>query len=95
MPTLTLEIARSSEANPRDATRQVFGEAGGSIGRAPTNSWVLTHNKVSGQHAQITFRNGVFYIEDKSRNGVSVNSPENRLVRGRPYALNTGDRVFI
>jgi type VI secretion system protein len=95
MPTLTLEIARSSEVNPRDATRHVFGEDGGSIGRAPTNSWVLTHNKVSGQHAQITFRNGVFYIQDNSRNGVSVNSPENRLVRSRPYALNTGDRVFI
>jgi type VI secretion system FHA domain protein len=95
MPTLTLEIARSPEANPRDASRHVFGEEGGSIGRAATSSWVLTHNKVSGQHAQISFRNGVFYIQDNSRNGVSVNSPENRLVRSRPYALNTGDRIFI
>ena len=92
---LTLEIANPREANPRDENRHVFGEDGGSIGRASTNSWVLTHNKVSGQHARITFRSGVFYIQDTSRNGVSVNSPENRLVRDRPYALKSGDRLFI
>ncbi len=92
---LTLEIANPREANPRDDPRHVFGEDGGSIGRASTNSWVLTHNKVSGQHARISFRSGVFYIQDTSRNGVSVNSPENRLVRERPYALKTGDRLFI
>jgi type VI secretion system FHA domain protein len=92
---LTLEIANPREANPRDDPRHVFGEDGGSIGRASTNSWVLTQNKVSGQHARITFRSGVFYIQDTSRNGVSVNSAENRLVRDRPYALKTGDRLFI
>ena len=92
---LTLEIANPREANPRDDPRHVFGEDGGSIGRASTNSWVLTHNKVSGQHARISFRSGVFYIQDTSRNGVSVNSPENRLVRERPYALKAGDRLFI
>jgi type VI secretion system FHA domain protein len=95
MATLTLEIANPRDASPRDATRHVFGEDGGSIGRAPSNSWVLTQNKVSGQHAQISFRSGVFYIQDMSRNGVSVNSPENRLIRNRPYALKPGDRIFI
>jgi type VI secretion system FHA domain protein len=95
MATLTLEIANPRDASPRDATSHVFGEEGGSIGRAPSNSWVLTQNKVSGQHAQISFRSGVFYIQDMSRNGVSVNSPDNRLMRNRPYALKAGDRIFI
>lgn len=95
MATLTLEIANAREAGSRDVPRHVFGEDGGSIGRAPANSWVLTHNKVSGQHAQVTFRSGVFYIQDMSRNGVSVNSPDNRLNRNRPYALKPGDRIFI
>src|SRR5436190_2414749 len=95
MATLTLDISNTREVNPRDATQHVFGEDGGSIGRAPSNSWVLTHNKVSGQHARITFRSGVFYIQDMSRNGVSVNSPDNRLIRDRPYALKSGDRIFI
>ena len=95
MATLTLEIANAREAGSGDVPRHVFGEDGGSIGRAPANSWVLSHNKVSGQHAQVTFRGGVFYIQDTSRNGVSVNSPDNRLIRNRPYALKPGDRIFI
>ena len=93
--TLTLEITAPSAAKPGDTTRHVFGEEGGTIGRARESSWVLTDSKISGQHARISFRNGVFYIEDTSRNGVTVNSPENRLVRNRPYALKTGDRLFI
>jgi type VI secretion system FHA domain protein len=92
--TLTLELTDATGVRPSDASH-VFGEEGGTIGRAATNAWVLPHNKVSGLHARITFRNGAFYIEDTSRNGVSVNSPDNRLVRNRPYPLKSGDRLFI
>jgi type VI secretion system FHA domain protein len=91
---LTLELTESTGARPSEPSH-VFDEEGGTIGRASTNAWVLPHNKVSGLHARITFRSGVFYIEDTSRNGVCVNSPDNRLVRNRPYALKTGDRLFI
>jgi type VI secretion system FHA domain protein len=90
---LTLKITAGMKAG--EAGRQVFTEDGGTIGRAATNSLVLTHNKVSGRHATISFRNGVFYIQDTSRNGVSINSPDNRLVRDRPYALKSGDLIFI
>ena len=93
--TLTLEIVESSATIPVEHPRHVFGEEGGTLGRAPQNSWVLTHNEVSKQHAVITHRSGVFYIQDTSRNGVSVNSIENRLARNRPYALKTGDRIYI
>jgi predicted component of type VI protein secretion system len=90
---LTLKL--SAGMKPGEVGRQVFTEDGGTIGRAATNSWVLTHNKVSGRHATISFRNGVYYIQDTSRNGVSINSPDNRLVRDRPYALKSGDIIFI
>src|SRR6186713_1853209 len=80
---------------PGEASRQAFTEDGGTIGRAATNSLVLTHNKVSARHALISFRNGVFYIQDTSRNGISVNSLDNRLVRERPYALKSGDCILI
>jgi type VI secretion system FHA domain protein len=93
--TLTLELTEASGATPGTASRHVFGEAGGTIGRANTNTWVLPHNKVSGTHAIISCRSGVFYLEDTSRNGVVVNTPDNRLVRNRPYALRDGDRLFI
>jgi type VI secretion system FHA domain protein len=90
---LTLKITAGMK--PGEVGRQVFTEDGGTIGRAATNAWVLTANKVSARHAEISFRNGVFYIADMSRNGVSVNSPDNRLVRERPYALKNGDSLFI
>ncbi len=80
---------------PRGVTRHVFGEEGGTIGRAPNSSWVLSDKRVSGQHIHISFRNGVFYIEDTSRNRVAVNSPGNWLERNRPYALKTGDRLLV
>ena len=90
---LTLKITAGMK--PGEVGRQAFTEDGGTIGRAATNALVLTHNKVSGRHAIISFRNGVFYIQDTSRNGVSINSPDNRLVRDRPYALKSGDLIFI
>jgi type VI secretion system protein ImpI len=90
---LTPEI--TTPLGPGQVRRQVFTQDGGTIGRANTNTWTLPHNEVSGRHARITFQSGVFYIQDTSRNGVSVNTPDNRLVRDRPYALKHGDRIFI
>jgi type VI secretion system protein ImpI len=77
------------------AARHTFHEDGGRIGRESDNSWVLPHSKVSGLHAVISCREGVYYIEDRSRNGVYLNSSKNRLERGRPHPLNSGDRLVI
>src|SRR4029453_14219365 len=90
---LTLKIVAGMK--PGEVGRQAFTEDGGPIGRAATNSLAWTHKKVPGRHATISFRRGVFYIQDTSRNGVSINSPDNRLVRDRPYALKSGDLIFI
>src|SRR5262245_13811106 len=69
--TLTLEVAGTQAAKLGGASRQIFGAEGGTIGRSPQNSFVLPNPRVSGRHAIITCRNGVFYIEDVSRNGVA------------------------
>ena len=92
---LTLEVSGRQGAMPGARKRQEFDEDGGTLGRAQECSLVLPHGKVSGRHALITHRNAVFYIEDTSRNGICVNSVENRLVPGRPYALKSGDRILI
>src|SRR5262249_3150126 len=82
--------------SPGQANRHVFTEEGGLIGRSSrVCAWVLSRDQVSGKHARISFQKGVFYIEDMSTNGVAVNTPENRLVKGRPYALKHGDQIFI
>ncbi|MGC4085912.1 MAG: type VI secretion system-associated FHA domain protein TagH [Vicinamibacterales bacterium] len=91
---LTLEVI-SPGGNPGNPARKVFGEQGGTIGRANTSTWVLLRAEVSGKHALISFRSGIFYIQDTSRNGVWLNSLSNKLVPQRPYPLKSGDRLII
>ena len=91
---LVLEII-SPDPMPPGGGRHVFGREGGTIGRGPRNSWVLPHASVSGVHARVSFNQSAFYIEDTSRNGVCVNSRQNRLVRDQPYPLKAGDRILI
>ena len=89
---LILEVTSPASTG---VSRHTFQEDGGSIGRESDNSWVLPHSKVSGLHAVISHRNAVFYIEDRSRNGVFLNSSKNRLEKNRPQALKAGDRILI
>jgi type VI secretion system FHA domain protein len=92
---LTLEVMGPRDGTPRGEDRKVFKAAGGTIGRLPDNDWVLTDPYVSSRHARIRYANGVFQIEDTSTNGVFINSPDNRIERGQPYILKSGDRIFI
>jgi type VI secretion system FHA domain protein len=91
---LTLEVVGKKAAQMGGAARKVF-QTGGTIGRLRDNDWVLPDEYISGHHAKILFSNGTFLIEDTSTNGVFINSPQNRLARGQPYALRNGDTVFI
>ena len=95
--TLTLEITGPQADKLGTKSRKVFQDAGGTIGRLPTNDLVLVDAYVSNLHARIHFKNGVFSIEDRSRNGVFINSPDSdaRLKFGEPYVLKSGDWIFI
>ncbi|MGB7218858.1 MAG: type VI secretion system-associated FHA domain protein TagH [Vicinamibacterales bacterium] len=92
---LTLEITGPQAEALGEARHKVFNAVGGSIGRKPDNYWALPDPYISGHHALIHYENGVFSIEDTSTNGIYVNSQDNRLVRGQPYALKSGDWIFI
>jgi type VI secretion system FHA domain protein len=92
---LTLEVAPPHATKLGPASRHTFRAEGGIIGRASNSDWVLPHTKVSGRHALIAYRDGVFYIEDSSTNGVFVNSSTDRLPRGVPHPLKSGDRLLI
>jgi predicted component of type VI protein secretion system len=73
----------------------VLGVAGGSIGRALDNDWVLPDMQrfLSGRHARIHFRQGAYYLEDISTNGVFVNEATTALGRRGPHALRDGDKL--
>lgn len=92
---LTLEVTGPEAGKLGSAHRKVFDAAGGTIGRLPDNTWVLQDPYVSSRHAVIRYTAGVFYIEDTSTNGVFINSPDRRLGLRQPYALQSGDRIFI
>jgi predicted component of type VI protein secretion system len=75
----------------------VFGVTGGSIGRALDNDWVLPDalRYLSGHHARIHFRQGAWYLEDISSNGVFVNEATMPLGRRAPCALHDGDLLRL
>jgi type VI secretion system protein ImpI len=95
MAILTLEITGAQSERLGTTRRKTFNAAGGSIGRLPDNYWMLPDQYVSNRHAVIRYLDGAFYIEDTSTNGVFINSPENRLIKGQAYALKSGDWIFI
>lgn len=96
---LTLEVTGAQAGSLKADRRKTFQEAGGTIGRSPSKSgvshWVLPDPQVSALHAVITCVKGVFYIEDRSRNGVFIGSFDNRLELGRPYSLKPDDSIII
>jgi len=93
--TLTLDIVGPQASQLGAAARKVFKAAGGSIGRAADNDWVIPDAYISGHHARIHFRDGRYLLEDTSTNGVFVKNPNNCLPKGEFHTLQSGDRVFI
>jgi len=71
----------------------VFGESGGTIGRARSNDWCLPDPVVSGEHAVIRCDSGEYYLRDTSTNGTVVNSIT--MSRGDERPLHNGDVVKI
>ncbi len=75
----------------------VFGVAGGSIGRAADNDWVLPDPQrfLSGHHARIHFRHGLYLLEDTSTNGTYLNDAAEPIPRGTPCELHNGDMLRL
>ncbi len=70
-----------------------FGAAGGTIGRASDNDWVLPDPQryVSAHHARIRFADGQFELEDTSTNGIFVNDEERPVSAHGAHRLQHGD----
>lgn len=103
---LRLEIISIQQQQLGARSSIVLGAAGGSIGRALDNDWPLPDPQryLSGHHARFHFRQGGYYLEDTSTNGVFINDSTTPQGRRGLYALHEGDilrmgeyriRVFI
>jgi type VI secretion system protein len=77
----------------------VFGISGGSIGRSGDNDWVLPDalRYVSAHHARVHFRDGHYFLEDLSTNGVFVNDQPEPLAKlgSSGYRLKNGDLLRV
>jgi type VI secretion system protein ImpI len=91
--TLTLAVAARHAAQFGNRSSKAFEAQGGSIGRSEDCDWVLNASGVSRVHAMIRYLNGIYFIEDRSTNGMLLNDVP--LIKGDPSALKSGDRLLI
>jgi len=90
---LILAVAGHQAAQFGSRSSRTFAAVGGSIGRSEDCDWVLSASGVSRVHAMVRYLNGIYFIEDRSTNGMLLNGMP--LVKGDPSALKDGDRLLI
>jgi type VI secretion system protein ImpI len=91
--TLLLAVIGHQAAQFGSRSRKAFEGRDGSIGRSEDCDWVLSSSGVSRVHAMIRCLNGIYFIEDRSTNGMLLNGRP--LIKGDPSALKDGDRLQI
>ncbi|MFM0501525.1 type VI secretion system-associated FHA domain protein TagH [Paraburkholderia caffeinilytica] len=92
-PSLILSLEGERAERFGGCTEQVFDCRDGSIGRSDECDWVLAAEGVSRLHALVRYLNGLYFIEDRSTNGMLLNGTP--LRKGDPAALKHGDRLQI
>ncbi|MDQ0010197.1 type VI secretion system protein ImpI [Luteibacter jiangsuensis] len=92
-PSLVLSVlgARTEEIADRASVRVEGRDL--TIGRAEQCDWVLHAHGVSRQHALVRYLNGLYFLEDRSTNGMLLNGAP--LRGGEPALLGDGDLVQI
>ncbi len=97
--TLRLRVVSDQRRSLADRCSAVFSVEGGTIGRSADNDWVLPDpmRYVSAHHARVQFREGHFYLQDVSTNGVYVNDDMEPLAKrgSSGYRLVNGDVLRI
>jgi type VI secretion system protein len=97
--TLRLRVVSDQRRSLADRGTAVFSVEGGTIGRSADNDWVLPDpmRYVSAHHARVQFREGHFYLQDVSTNGVYVNDDMEPLAKrgSSGYRLVNGDVLRI
>ena len=91
--TCQLEIVSEHRDIVGDDAIRIFRDEGGSIGRSLQNDWILPDpdRYISGRHAAIDYKGGIYYLIDTSTNGVYVNGDCEPVGKGNPRRLFNGD----
>jgi predicted component of type VI protein secretion system len=93
--TLQLEIVSEHREIVGDDAVHFFREEGGTIGRSLQSDWILPDpdRYISGRHASIDYKGGIYYLVDTSTNGVYLNGDCEPLGKGTTQRLFNGDRI--
>jgi type VI secretion system protein len=96
---LRLRVVSEQRRSLAERSSAIFSVEGGTIGRSADNDWVLPDPQryVSAHHARVQFREGHFYLQDVSTNGVYVNDDMEPLAKrgSAGYRLTSGDVLRI
>jgi type VI secretion system protein len=97
--TLRLRVVSDHRRVLGDHSTIVLGPGGGTLGRSADNDWVLPDplRYVSAHHGRVHHRDGHFFLEDLSTNGIFLNDDEQPLSKRFPggYRLQNGDILRI
>ncbi|MEX0731303.1 MAG: type VI secretion system-associated FHA domain protein TagH [Aquisalimonadaceae bacterium] len=96
MPLTLTVINDASSRLGADASR-VWHERSATIGRADNSDWQLPdpNKEISRCHARVRYRQGAYFLEDTSANGIMLADGVTRLDPAEPHALDDGDEFVI
>jgi len=92
---LTIKLISEHRDLVGDDDVREFHEEGGTIGRSLQNDWILPDpdRYISGRHATIDYKGGMYYLADTSSNGVFMNGEREPVGKGNPRRLFDGDQI--
>lgn len=94
---LVFEMLNTKQSAPTELCQKTFKQAGGLIGRGNDCDWIIPDCKrhLSSHHALISYREGVFYLTDTSRNGTLVSESGARLRKGETVRIEHGSLYVL
>jgi len=94
MPLTIKIISEHRDLVGQDYVREFYEESC-TIGRSLQNDWILPDPDrfISGRHATIDHKGGMYYLADTSSNGVYMNGELEPIGKGNPRRLFDGDQI--
>ena len=93
---LILEISNTPNVDILQKSMH-FSTTGGKIGRSQKATWTLNDptKHISNMHAEVSYRDGQYYMTDISSNGMFFKTPHKKFVKGQPMPLDQKSEVVI
>lgn len=89
---LVFDMVSAQQFAPGLISSKTFKQVGGIIGRAEDCDWVIPDRKrvLSSRHAEVSYRDGAFFLTDTSSNGVQLKDTGASLDKGRAQRIEHG-----